>query len=76
MQSFVEYLVKNLVDQPDAVSVKCLDSQKMTIIEVSVAKEDIGKVIGKNGHTIQALRTITSVTGSRLGRQIRLALID
>jgi uncharacterized protein len=76
MQQFVEYLVQNLVDNPVQVKVECFDGQRGTIIEVQVAKEDIGKIVGKNGRTIQALRTVSMLAGTKLGRHVRLELIE
>lgn len=76
MHQFIEYIVKNLVDNPDSVKINCFEGQRGTIVEVHVAKEDVGKVVGRNGRTIQALRTIAMMVGSRLGRQVRLELIE
>ncbi|MFT4553839.1 MAG: putative RNA-binding protein YlqC (UPF0109 family) [Chlamydiales bacterium] len=76
MQQFVEYIVQNIVDTPTDVKVACFEGQRGTIIEVQVAKEDIGKVVGKNGRTIQALRTVAMIAGTKLGRHVRLELIE
>ena len=76
MQQFIEYIVKNLVDVPEGVDVQCINGQRGTIIEVRVDKADTGKIIGKEGRTIQALRTIAMLTGNKLGRQVRFELIE
>ncbi|MDF2549784.1 MAG: hypothetical protein K0S07_851 [Chlamydiales bacterium] len=76
MREFIEYLIKNLVDQPEFVDVRCLEGQKGYVVEVKVSEKDIGKVVGKNGNTIKALRTIAAMVGSRIGKHIRLELID
>jgi predicted RNA-binding protein YlqC (UPF0109 family) len=76
MHQFIEYIVKNLVDTPDDVNINCLEGQRGTIVEIRVNKGDIGKVVGKNGKTIQALRTIAMTVASRFNRRVRLELID
>lgn len=76
MQAFIEYIVQNLVDNPQSVKINCFEGQKGTIVEVHVAKADVGKVVGKGGRTIQALRTIAMMAGTKLGRHVRLELIE
>ena len=76
MKEFVEYIVKNLVDNPDGVEVKCLEGERGIIIEVRVDKDDVGKVVGKHGRTIKALRTVVMTVCSRLGKRARLELIE
>lgn len=75
MQDFIAYLIKNLVDQPDAVEVQVIDGQQGMIIEVKVSSEDIAKVVGKQGRTIKSLRTLVMIVGARFGRRVRLELI-
>jgi predicted RNA-binding protein YlqC (UPF0109 family) len=76
MKEFVAYLVKNLVDKPDAVDVQLIESEQGIQVEVRVAPEDIAKVVGRQGRTIQSLRTITLSVGARLGRRVRLELVQ
>lgn len=76
MREFVEYLIKNLVDQPEAVNINIIDSEQGTIVEIRVAKEDIAKLVGRQGRTIKALRTIAMTIGARFGRRVRLDLIQ
>ena len=76
MKEFVEYIVKNLVDNPDGVEVKCIEGERGIIIEVRVAQDDVGKVIGKHGRTIKALRTVVMTVCSRIGKRARLELIE
>ncbi|MDR3624355.1 MAG: KH domain-containing protein [Chlamydiales bacterium] len=76
MKEFVEYLIKNLVDEPNCVSVKCFEGERGIIVEVSVAQKDIGKVVGRHGNTIKSLRTIISAVSARLGKHVRLELIE
>ncbi|MCJ7664170.1 MAG: KH domain-containing protein, partial [Desulfobacterales bacterium] len=60
MKELIEYIAKALVDNPDAVKVTEIEGEKTSVIELSVAKEDLGKVIGKQGRTARSLRTILS----------------
>ena len=76
MKDFVEYIVKNLVDSPDVVEVKCIEGERGMIIEVRVAQDDIGQVVGKHERTIKALRTVVMTVCSRIGKRARLELIE
>jgi uncharacterized protein len=76
MKEFIEYLIKNLVDHPDSVSVSCCEEDKAILIEVRVGSNDIGKVVGRKGSIIKALRTISTMVCARLGRRVRLELIE
>jgi len=76
MKEFVEYLVKNLVEEPNAVSVKCYEGETGVIVEIRVGEGDVGKVVGRKGMTIKALRTISSMVCARLGRKVRLELVE
>jgi len=58
MKELIEYIVKSLVDQPAAVKVTEVEGERTLIIELSVAKEDMGRVIGKQGRTVTAMRTL------------------
>lgn len=58
MVELVEYLAKSLVDQPDAVSVRVVESQDVIVLELRVAPEDMGKVIGKQGRIAKAIRSL------------------
>ena len=75
MKEFIAYLIKNLVDQPEAVEVQIIDGQQGTIIEVRVSNEDVAKVVGRQGKTIKSLRTIAMTIGARFGRRVRLELV-
>jgi hypothetical protein len=70
----VEVLAKALADQPDAVRVTESQHQHMTLIELFVAPIDIGKVIGRQGRTAAALRTLASTAGEREGKQVTLEI--
>ncbi len=76
MKEFVEYLVKNLVDSPDEVNVSCVEGEKGMIIEIKVGNHDVGKVVGRKGVTIKALRTISMMVCARLGRRVRVELVE
>lgn len=76
MKEFVEYIVKNLVDNPESVDIKCFEGEKGMIVEVRVAQGDVGKVVGAHGRTIKALRRIVMMVCSRLGRKAKLELIE
>lgn len=76
MKEFIAYLVKNIVDQPELVDVQIVDGQKFTVVEVRVSQGDAAKVVGRQGRTIQSLRTIAMVIGARLGLRVRLELMQ
>ncbi len=67
MKEFVEYIARELVDEPDEVRVTQIDSEKTTIFELSVAEDDRGKIIGKNGRTVQAVRTLLTAVSAKIG---------
>jgi uncharacterized protein len=76
MKDFFAYLIKNLVDQPDAVDINVLEGQQGTIVEVRVSPTDVAKVVGRQGRTIKALRTLAMTVGARFGRRVRLELLN
>jgi predicted RNA-binding protein YlqC (UPF0109 family) len=76
MEDFVAYIIKNLVSKPEEVVVSSSDDQEQISIEIRVAVEDIGKVIGRRGNTINALRTIVRTVATRLGRRAQVELIQ
>jgi predicted RNA-binding protein YlqC (UPF0109 family) len=76
MEDFVAYIIKNLVSKPDDVLVSSSDDQEQICIEIRVAAEDVGKVIGRRGNTINALRTIVRTVATRLGRKAQVELIQ
>ncbi len=73
---FVEYVVRSLVDEPDSVEIKVDESERETAIRIGCAKRDMGKIIGKSGKTIAAIRTLTSSAGGRLGRKVSVEIIE
>ncbi len=76
MKEFVEYIVKNLVDNPDKVVIKEVGGTQTLILELSVEKSDIGKIIGKRGKTINAIRTLLMSVASRNGIRVNLEIME
>lgn len=76
MKEFIEYIVKNLVDHPDQVSINEVGGTNTLIIELRVEKSDIGKIIGKKGKTINAIRTLLMSVASRNGLRVNLEIIE
>lgn len=75
-KELVEFVVKSLVDVPDEVSVNVIEGEKSTILELKVAQEDVGKVIGKQGRIAKAIRTILSASATRDGKRATLEILD
>ncbi len=76
MKELIELIARSLVDDPDNVQVSQLDGEQSSIIELKVAQEDIGKVIGKQGRTAQAIRVILGAAGMKLKKRFNLELIE
>jgi len=76
MKEFVAYIVKNLVDHPDKVKINEIGGTHTLIIELSVEKSDIGKIIGKKGKTINAIRTLLMSVASRNGIRVTLEILE
>jgi len=76
MKELLELIAKALVDNPDAVSVSEVGGEQTTILELRVAQEDLGKVIGKQGRTARAIRTILSAAGMKLRKRFHLEIIE
>lgn len=76
MQSLVEEIAKALVDSPEEVAVSKVDGERTVVFELHVAKTDIGKVIGKQGNTARAIRTILSAAGTKLGKRFVLEILE
>jgi hypothetical protein len=74
-KELVEYVAKSLVDDPDAVKVEVIDEDGTTVIELHVADDDMGKVIGRNGSVAKALRTLLKVTAAREGSSVQLEIV-
>ena len=76
MKELVELIAKSLVDNPDEVRVSQLDGEQSSIIELKVNPEDLGKVIGKQGRTAQAIRLILGAAGMKLKKRFNLEIIE
>ena len=76
MKELLELIAKALVDSPDEVSVSEVGGEQTTILELKVAQEDLGKVIGKQGRTARAIRTILSAAGMKLRKRFHLEIIE
>ncbi|UCE21507.1 MAG: KH domain-containing protein [Candidatus Aminicenantes bacterium] len=76
MKELVESIAKSLVDNPDKVSVTQLDGERSSIIELKVAPEDLGKIIGKQGRNAQAIRVIVSAAGMKLKKRYNLEIVE
>ena len=76
MQELVEYLAKGLVDKPDEVRVERVEREGAVILELRVAPDDVGKVIGRQGRMARALRTIVRASGARSNERALLEIVD
>lgn len=76
MKDFLAYIIKNLVDQPDAVHIKEIQGTNTIIYELTVSKADIGKIIGKEGRTIKAIRTLLVSIASRNNVKVSLEIME
>ena len=76
MKDLIAYIAKALVDKPDQVEVNEVEGEQTSVIELRVAKDDLGKVIGKQGRTARALRTILSAASSKLRKRAVLEILE
>jgi uncharacterized protein len=76
MKDLVEAIIREIVDYPDEVQVKEVKGEMTTILELRVASSDMGKVIGKEGRTAKAIRTILNATGMRANRRIEFEIVN
>jgi uncharacterized protein len=76
LEMFVKYVVCNLVDAPQSVAVESQKTEKMLIIKVACQKDDVGKIIGKNGKTIEAIRSLVNGAAGRLGTRANVEIAD
>jgi len=76
VKELVELIVKSLVDNPDKVKVTQLDGEQSSIIELTVAPEDMGKVIGKQGRNAQAIRVVLGAAGMKLKKRVNLEILE
>jgi predicted RNA-binding protein YlqC (UPF0109 family) len=76
MKNLVEFLAKSLVEKPDEVVVESKESEKTVLVELKVASEDLGRVIGKDGHTINAIRLVLQTAAASHDKKVRLDLLS
>jgi hypothetical protein len=75
-KDLIEYIAKALVDHPEQVKVAEIEGERTSVLELSVAKEDLGKVIGKQGRTARAIRVILGATSAKLKKHFVLEIIE
>jgi predicted RNA-binding protein YlqC (UPF0109 family) len=76
MKELIERMAKALVDSPEEVVVKEIQRHNLTVVELSVAKHNMGKVIGKHGRTAEAIRTIVTAASAKIGKRCVLELLE
>ena len=76
LKDLLEYLAKALVDDPESVHVDAVETDTTIVLELSVAKDDVGKVIGKQGRIARALRTIVKASAVRDGKRAIVEIVD
>ncbi len=76
LKNLVEFMAKSLVDFPEKVEVNEIEGEQTTVIELTVDKEDLGKVIGKQGRTAKSMRTILSAAGTKLKKRSVLEIVE
>jgi len=76
LKELIEFIAKALVDNPDMVKVSEIEGEKTSVFELSVSKDDLGKVIGKQGRTARAMRTILSAASTKVRKRAVLEIIE
>jgi uncharacterized protein len=76
LKELIEFLARALVDNPDQVEVSEISGEQTIVLELRVAKEDLGKVIGKQGRTVKAMRAILSAASSKLRKRADLEILE
>lgn len=76
MRELIEMIAKALVDSPDQVTVHAIEGEQSTVLELKVAPSDLGKVIGKQGRTARAIRTILGAAGMKIRRRFTLEILE
>ena len=76
MEDLLAYLAKGLVDHPEEVSVESFDEDEALVLELRVAEDDTGKVIGRSGRTVNAIRSVMRACGTKHGRRVLVDIVD
>ncbi|MGC9467289.1 MAG: KH domain-containing protein [Anaerolineae bacterium] len=75
VKDLVEYIVKALADKPDSVSLSEIEGETSIVLELRVAPEDMGRMIGRGGRTINAMRSLARVLGAKMGKKVTLEIV-
>jgi len=75
-KDLVEFIARSIVDEPDQVAVNVIEGENSTILELSVAPDDLGKVIGKHGRIAKSIRAILSASATKSGKRLVLEILD
>ncbi len=75
MKELVEVIAKSLVDHPEAVEVRAVENEKSTVLELKVAPEDMGKVIGKQGRIAKAIRTVVKAAATKSDKRVVVEIL-
>ena len=75
-KDLIEFIARAIVDEPKEVSVNLIEGEKSTILELSVAADDLGKVIGKHGRIAKSMRAILSASATKTGKRVVLEILD
>ena len=76
MKDLVEAIAKALVDHPEQVQVRSVDGEQVTVLELKVAPDDLGKVIGRQGRTAKSIRTILGAAGMKIRKRLTLEILE
>ncbi len=76
MKDLVEFIAKSLVDKPDSVQINEIDGEQVTVLELKVARDDLGKIIGRQGRTARAMRTILGAASIRANKRVVLEILE
>lgn len=76
MEDLLAYIAKGLVDRPDEVRVEAFEEDDALVLELSVAEDDTGKVIGRSGRTVNAIRSVMRACGAKQGRRVLVDVLD
>jgi hypothetical protein len=76
MKQLLELIAKSLVDEPDQVVVRETEAEQTVVLELRVAREDVGKIIGKQGRTARSIRTILGAAGMKLRKHVVLQILE
>ncbi|MFP4395950.1 MAG: KH domain-containing protein [Anaerolineales bacterium] len=75
VKDLVEYIVKALADEPEAVELSEIEGETSLVLELRVASEDMGRMIGRGGRTINAMRSLARVLGAKMGKKVTLEIV-